>query len=185
MSLVSRYRLQFLIAWLALDASARAACSPRQIPSVVGLLPQARAMLRLLHPWLVALLTMRERLAWTLHPPRLPDGLAARIQADAQLEAFDLWELRRWQTSWLHYLLEAELARLVWLLEAPCLLMSRPGWDRWEVARWALATCLARISQLAQALEQRQRSDSAQAGLRAALEAVWQRLALASGQSAA
>lgn len=182
MSLVSRYRLQFLIAWLAMDARVRAALSPRQIPSVVGLLGQARAMQQMLHPWLVAVLTRRERLAWTLHPLGRPAALA---EEDVSLAAFDFWELRHWQTRWLQYLLEAELARLVWLLEAPCLLMSRPGWDRWEVARWALATCLARISQLARALEQRQRSVSASVGLHAALEVVWQRLAAGSGRSAA
>lgn len=185
MSLVSRYRLQFLIAWLAMDARVRVALSPRQIPSVVGLLGQAQAMQQMLHPWLVAVLTRRERLAWTLHPPEQPESLAAQMQADAPLEAFDFWEMRRWQTPWLQYLLEAELARLVWLLEAPCVLMARPGWDRWEVARWALATCLARISQLARALEERQRAAPASAGLNAALEVVWQRLAVGSGRSAA
>ncbi len=101
------------------------------------------------------------------------------------LEPFERWELRRWQVAWLQYLLEAELARLVRLLEAPSLLVFRPGWERWEVARWALATCLARICQLSCALEQRQRSIPAQVALRAALEAVWQRLALESGQGAA
>ena len=75
--------------------------------------------------------------------------------------------------------------RLVRLLEAPSLLLFRPGWERWEVARWALATCLARICQLARALEQQQRSAPAHAALQAALEGVWQRLALESGQGAA
>ncbi len=185
MSLVSRYRLQFLVAWLALDAGARARLSPRQIPSVVGLLDQARAMQRLLHPWLVAVLTRRERLSWTLHPPALRGRLAAQIQEDLKLEPFDFWELRRWQTPWLRYLLEAELARLVWLLEAPCLLMTRPGWDRWEMVRWALAACLARIGQLERALAEQQRSDVRYAGLNAALEVVWQRLTAASGPEAA
>ena len=100
MSLISRYRLQFLIAWLAMDASVRAALSPRQLPAVLGLLGQARAMQRLLQPWLVAVLTRRERLAWTLRPPKLPDRLAAQVQADLELEPFDLWELRRWQTPY-------------------------------------------------------------------------------------
>ncbi len=185
MSIVSRYRLQFLVAWLAMDAAVRLALSPRQIPSVVALLGQARAMQQALMPWLVALLTRRERLAWTLHPPRLRDGLTVQTQASLKLEPFTAAELRRWSTGWLRYLLEAELARLVWLLEAPCLLMTRPGWDRWEVARWALAACLARISQLAQALAQRERASSARAGLAAALEAVWQRLTQADDQSAA
>ena len=72
MSLMSRYRLQFLIAWLAMDASVRAQVSPRQAPGVVGMLGQVRAMQQALHPWLVALLTRRERLAWTLRPPRQP-----------------------------------------------------------------------------------------------------------------
>lgn len=185
MSLVARYRLQFLVAWLAMDARVRSLLSPRQIPSVVGLLPLARAMEQALQPWLVAVLTRRERLAWTLHPPRLSAGLAAQVQADAQLQPFAAWELRRWPTAWLRYLLEAELVRLVRLLEAPGLLMSRPGWQHWEVARWALATCLARISQLTCALEQRQRASPQYAGLRAALEVVWQRLTLADGQGAA
>jgi hypothetical protein len=184
MSLVSRYRLQFLVAWLAMDARVRVHLSPRQIPSVVGLLPLARVMEQALHPWLVAVLTRRERLAWTLHPPRLPEGLAAQVRADAQLEPFALWELRCWQTAWLRYLLEAELARLVRLLEAPGLVLSRPGWEHWEVARWALATCLARIGQLTCALENEPRAASRYtgpkyAGLRAALEAAWQRLAVA------
>ena len=101
------------------------------------------------------------------------------------LEPFPAWELRRWPAAWLRYLLEAELVRLVRLLEAPGLLMSRPGWEHWEVARWALATCLARISQLTYALEQRQRPSPKYAGLRAALEMVWQRLTPANGQGAA
>ncbi len=41
MSLMSRYRLQFLVAWLAMDASVRAQLSPRQMPGVVGMLGQA------------------------------------------------------------------------------------------------------------------------------------------------
>ncbi len=120
-----------------------------------------------------------------LHPPRSSDWLAAQMQADAQLEPFAAWELRRWSAAWPGYLLEAELVRLVRLLEAPGLLMTRPGWEYWEVARWALATCLARISQLTCALEQRQRSSPRYAGLRAALEVVWQRLTLEDGQGAA
>ncbi|HLW03903.1 MAG TPA: hypothetical protein VKT82_34970 [Ktedonobacterales bacterium] len=184
MSLVSKYRLQFLITWLAMDASLRAALSPRQVPAVVGLLAQARAMQQALHPWLVAVLTRRERLAWTLHPPHLPDGLAAHVQDALKLELFDPRELRRWPTPWLGYLLEAELARLVWLLEAPTVLMARPGWERWEAARWALATCLARISQLARALAQ-WRSSPPCAGLNAALEATWQRLTVDNWQEVA
>ena len=119
MSLVSKYRLQFLVAWLAMDGRVRVALSPRQLPAVVGLLAQARAMQQALHPWLVAVLTSRERLAWTLHPPRLPDGLAAHVQEALALEPFALRELVRWPAPWLRYLLEAELARLVWLLEGP------------------------------------------------------------------
>ena len=185
MSLVSKYRLQFLIAWLAMDGRVRVALSPRQLPAVVGLLAQARAMQQALHPWLVAVLTRRERLAWTLHPPRLPDGLAEHVQDALALEPFALRDLRLWPAPWLRYLLEAELARLVWLLEAPSLLMERPGWEHWEVARWALATCLARISQLARALAERQRSSPPCAGLNAALEAAWQRLTLDNRQGAA
>jgi hypothetical protein len=188
MSLVARYRLQFLVAWLAMDGRVRARLSLRQLPAVVGLLASARAMEQALHPWLVAVLTRRERLAWTLRPPDQPEGLAARVQADALLQPFALWELRRWSTPWLRYLLEAELVRLVRLLEAPGLLMSRPGWQHWEVARWALATCLARISQLTCALEQRsspRHTGPKYAGLCAALEVVWRRLTLANGQGAA
>jgi hypothetical protein len=182
--------LHLLVAWLAMDGRVRARLSPRQIPSTAGLLAPAWAMEQALHPWLVAVLTRRERLAWTLHPPRPIDGLAAQVQADAQLEPFAAWELRRWSSAWLRYLLEAELVRLVRLLEAPGLLMSRPGWQHWEVARWALATCLARISQLTRALENESRAaprcaGPQYAGLRAALEVVWQRLTLANGQGAA
>jgi hypothetical protein len=176
MSLVAKYRLRFLVVWLAMDARVRAALLPRQMSAVVGLHAQARAMEQALHPWLVAVLTRRRRLAWTLHPPRLPDGLAEQVQQALALEPFDLRELARWPMPWLAYLLEAELARLVWLLEAPSLLMARPGWERWEVARWALATCLARISQLARAQARRQPSSPPGAGLNAALEAAWQRL---------
>ncbi len=185
MSLVSQYRLQFLVAWLAMDARVRAALSPRQMPAVVGLLGQARAMQQALHPWLVAVLTRRELLAWTLRPPSLPDHLAERVQDALALEPFARRDLRRWPTPWLRYLLEAELARLVWLLEAPSLLMTRPGWERWEVTRWALATCLARIGQLAWMLAARQRSSPPWSGLNAALDAAWQRLVGDNGQSAA
>jgi hypothetical protein len=185
MSIISRYRLRFLVAWLAMDAQVREALSPRQVPAVARLLGQARAMQQALMPWLVAVLTRRERLAWTLHPPRLRDGLAMQGQESIRLEPFTAAELRRWSTIWLRYLLEAELARLVWLLEAPCLLMTRPGWDRWEVARWALAACLARISQLTRTLEEQQRVSQGNAGLPAALEAAWQRLTLTDGQDAA
>ena len=63
--------------------------------------------------------------------------------------------------------------------------MARPGWEHWEVARWALATCLARISQLAHALAEQQRAEPPCAGLNAALEAAWQRLAVDHRQGAA
>ncbi len=179
MTLVSHYRLQLLLAWLALEATARAqgaSRSVRSVPSVVTLLGRAHTMQQRLQPWLVALLTQRRHLAWALHPPGQRRPQAAQLQEHLLLEAFDLGELCRWHTGWLHYLLEAELARLVWLLEAPCALMSRPGWDRWEVARWSLAGCLARISQLEGVLAQQQAAVSARTGLNAALAVVWQRL---------
>jgi hypothetical protein len=127
----------------------------------------------------------RERLAWTLRPPITPDGLAELVREDLNLKPFGLPELCRRQTPWLQYLLEAEVMRLVRLLEVPALLMCRPGWERWEVARWALATCLARISQLVEALEQRQGGAPAHAMLNAALEVAWQRLTTSRRQDAA
>jgi len=186
MSLVSRYRLQFLIAWLALDPRTRAQVSPRQVPAVVGLLAQARAMQQALRPWVEALLIQRQRLAWTFALPSLRGRLAALVQEDLALLPFDPQELRHWQASHLQFLLEAELARLIRLLEAPTLLMLRPGWkDHWEAARWGLATCLARIAQLQGALAQRRYADPSRVGLPGALGVVWQRLTAGAAASAA
>ncbi|HEY7351073.1 MAG TPA: hypothetical protein VH599_22380 [Ktedonobacterales bacterium] len=185
MSLVSRYRLSFLSAWLAVDARTRAQVSPRQMAGIVGRLGQARAVQEWLQPWLVAVLSRRERLGWTLHPPVWRGRLAGQMAEALTREPFGVGELDRWQTGWMRYLLEGELARLVWLLEAPCVALGCAGWERWEGVGWALAGSLARVGQVARALEEREGVWVGQGGTQAALEAVWRRLTRAQGPGVA
>jgi hypothetical protein len=182
MSLVARSRLQFLVAWLALDSAARIKAARRILPSVVDRLDQAQAMQQWLQPWLEALLTRRKALAGTLVPAAWHRRLAGLVQDDLLLEPFRLADLRAWPEGYLLRLLVEEVVRLVRLLEAPCAWMQRPGWnDYWDVARWGLAVCLARISQLAEALDRRLTLYPAQTALHWALGMAWQRLTTGQG----
>jgi hypothetical protein len=187
MSSVARSRLHFLVSWLALEATLRANAARRLLPSVVNLLDQARATQQMLQPWLEALLTRRHTLRGTLAPAFWHRRLAGLVQADACLEPFSLAELRSWSVNQLFWLLVEELVRLVRLCEAPCAMIQRPGWDRWddhwEAARWALVVCLVRVNQLERALDAQLTAYPAQAGLREALRAAWQRLTIGQGQA--
>jgi hypothetical protein len=69
--------------------------------------------------------------------------------------------------------LEAELLRLVRLLEAPTSRFYRPDWPQWEVRYWALVITLARIGQHYQALA-RQPGKRPEERLRLCAETVWQ-----------
>ncbi|GEM_PF-2321965 len=182
---VARSRLHFLISWLALEATRRTQAAKRLLPSVVHLLDQARATQQMLQPWLEALLARRGALRGTLAPALWHRRLAGLVQANACLEPFSFAELRSWSANQLLWLLIEELVRLVRLFEAPCAMIRRPGWDRWddhwEAARWALVVCLVRINQLERTLDAQLTAYPAQAGLREALRAAWQRLTTGQG----
>jgi len=123
MSCNARARLQLLLVWLAQDPAVRAQVSPRQRPPVAARLGQVQALLTWLRPWLEAVLTRRAQLAWRLANGMPPEALAALAWEDVSLMPFDGWLVRRLGASHLRWLLEAELLRLVRLLEAPALLL--------------------------------------------------------------
>jgi hypothetical protein len=185
MSCNARARLQFLLTWLAQDPSTRARPAPRCQPATAARLAQAQALLTCLQPWLEAVLARRAQLAWRLAEAMPPEQVAALVREAVALVPLDEWLVARLGTSQLRFLLEAELLRLVRLLEVPALRLYQVDHEWWEVTRWALATGLVRISQFAGALAQRQPGAAAGEGLQAVLEMAWQRLTATSTQRVA
>ena len=173
---------------------------------VWALLPLARQVAVALGPWLGALLAARQRQGmaaltdvserWLVQvleeetQARPIEGQGTRSSAGARATnasesagAQHPQALAAVGASWLKWMLEAELRRLVRLVEAPEDALWRQGWLAWEVRYWALAVCLARIGQLYAALEQRQEPGQALRLFKGALARVWQQ-ALAAGQAA-
>ena len=135
-------------------------------------LPQARQAAEALGPWLVSLLEARQQ---------------ARLARDARREALEgdllaqplTWaEARQIGASWASWRLEAELLRLVRLVEAPDNWLFRPDWPRWEVRYWALVITLARIAQQYAALASQPGGHPAERWM-ASAETIWQQMACA------
>jgi hypothetical protein len=103
--------------------------------------PQARQVAVALGPWLVALLEARQRA-----------GLAGQtewevLQRDLEARPLTRGEAEQGRAAWASWRLEAELLRLVRLVEAPTDWLYRSGASGWEVRYWALVIALARLSQ--------------------------------------
>lgn len=137
---------------------------------VYALLPLARQAAEALGPWLLSLLAECQR-AGRVSIPLEDEWQAAKLLAeDAGTRLLSQREARR-PASWLIWLLEAELARLV---EAPTRLLYRPDWLASEVRYWALVVSLARLGQLYALLERRQGHEAAGQIWAGAAERVWQ-----------
>ena len=131
------------------------------------LLPLARQNASALSPWLLSLLEARQqaRLA-------VSDEWAV-IQQDLETRPLTRAEAQRERSAWASWQLEAELLRLVRLVEAPMSSFYRSGWLEWQVRYWALVITLARIGQR-YALLAHQGTDPEE-HLLASAEVVWQR----------
>ena len=117
------------------------------------LVPLARQTAEALGPWLLALLDARRRADLDISDEWIV------IQQDLQARPLAQTEARRERASWAQWQLEAELLRLVRLVEAPmwqCVLLD---WPQWEVRYWALVITLARIAQRYALLTHQSRTD--------------------------
>lgn len=135
---------------------------------VWALVPLAQQAAEALGPWLLALLEARQRANLAL-----PDD-ADTLHQDIQARPFTRAQAQRERATWAQWRLEAELLRLVRLVEAPTTLLHRSGWSEWEVRYWALVITLARIGQL-HAVLARQPEGQPIPHLLTAAEIVWQR----------
>jgi hypothetical protein len=140
---------------------------------VVALLPLARQAAEALGPWLLA---ERQRAGWMKRSPEDERRAADVLEKDANIRPLRRREVGR-TASWLVWLLEAELARLARLAEAPSSLLSRPGWLASEVRYWALVVSLARIGQLYAELDRRQEAEAAGRAWADAAARAWQQAA--------
>ncbi|HEY7349883.1 MAG TPA: hypothetical protein VH599_16315 [Ktedonobacterales bacterium] len=131
------------------------------------LVPLARQSGEAVGPWLLSLLEARQRAGLALPADR------ELIEHDLQARPLTLAEAGR-EPSWAVWRLQAELLRLVRLVEAPVSLLYRSGWPQWEVRYWALVITLARITQLYAVLARQPGADPAER-LLASAELVWQR----------
>lgn len=129
--------------------------------------PQARQAAEAVGPWLVSLLEARQRAGLTRQ------AAWETLQRDLEARPLTRAEAERLGASWASWRLEAELARLVRLVEAPTDWFYRSGWPQWEVRYWALVITLARIGQQYAALMRQPGSESAEP-LLACAETVWQ-----------
>lgn len=134
---------------------------------VWALAPLARQAAEALGPWLLSLLEARQQARLAL--PAAAEVLARDLLARPLTRA----EAERERASWAQWRLEAELLRLVRLVEAPMERMHRADWPQWEVRYWALVITLARIGQM-YAVMARQPEGQPARHLLAAAEAVWQ-----------
>jgi hypothetical protein len=98
----------------------------------------------------------------------------AVIAHDLQAHPLTRAEAGRESSTWAAWRLEAELLRLVRLVEAPTPALYRADWPEWEVRYWAIVITLARIGQR-YALLTRQPGIDPQARLLACAETAWQR----------
>ena len=129
--------------------------------------PLARQVAAGVSPWPVALLEARQRA-----------GLAGQgddevVQRDLEARPLTRAEAAQAGTTWASWRLEAELLRLVRLVEAPTDWLYRSGAAAWEVRYGALVMALARLGQH-YALVARQPESRPVERLYACAEAVWQ-----------
>ncbi|HEU5369424.1 MAG TPA: hypothetical protein VFU69_13205 [Ktedonobacterales bacterium] len=142
---------------------------------VRGLLPLARQAALALGPWLLALLAEHQRAGRAAHSPEEESRAAEVLKQDTFVRPLMRREVGR-AASWLAWLLEAELARLIRLAEAPSPLLARPGWLASEVRYWALVASLARVGQLYAELERRQGAEAAGRAWADAAARAWQQI---------
>src|SRR5581483_9609466 len=102
--------------------------------------PLARLNAAALGPWLLDLLATRQRAGLT------PCDDWEVLQQDLELRPLTRAEALNDRAAWAAWRLEAELLRLLRLVEAPMSSFSRSGWLAWQVRYWALVITLARIS---------------------------------------
>jgi hypothetical protein len=131
------------------------------------LVPLAQQTAAALGPWLLALLDARQRARLDAADewPVIQQDLLARPMTQAEAE--------RERAAWASWHIEADLLRLVRVVEAPMSLCYRSGWLEWQVRYWALVITLARIGQR-YALLARQGGAGPEDRLLACAEAVWQ-----------
>jgi hypothetical protein len=142
------------------------------------LLPLARQSAEALGPWLLALLETRQQAGLAF------SNAWAIIQQDLQACPLTQQEAHHERASWAQWRLEAELLRLVRLVEAPMWQFARPDWPQWEVRYWALVITLARIGQRYAVLARQPGITNPAAHLLASAAAVWQRSTQAPTQAA-
>ncbi len=154
--------------------------------SVWRLLPLARQSAAAVGPWLLALLAARQRagLVGLAGIEAAPAGSEAStwLASDLQARPLGAAEQER-QVGWAQWALEAELLRVIRLVEASSATLPRPGWLAWETRYWALAVSLARLGQLYAELAQRVEGDPSDRWLLAA-ERVWLCATRAEGRAA-
>ena len=149
--------------------------TPGGLPSTLSLwlgpvwwfVPQARQAAQALSPWLLSVLEARQRA-----------GLAGQtewelLQRDLEARPLTRAEAERERSAWASWRVEAELLRLVRLVEAPTDRFYRSGAAQWEVRYWALVIALGRLSQQYRLLT-RQSGEQAAKRLYACAEAAWQ-----------
>jgi hypothetical protein len=129
--------------------------------------PQARQVAVALGPWLVGLLEARQRAGLT------GQGAWEVVQRDVEARPLTRAEAAQGGTAWASWRLEAELLRLVRLVEAPTDWLYRSGAAGWEVRYWALVIALARLGQHYGLLASQSGERAAEKVL-ASAEAAWQ-----------
>jgi len=140
------------------------------------LLPRARQGAEALGPWLLALLAARERAGRSCREATVNGQDARWCEQAWQARPFTQAEAQH-EASWLQWGLEAELLRLVWLVEAPCAWLKRDGWPESQARYWALVVSLARVGHIYAVLARRLGRERATQMLEEAVEQVWQRAA--------
>jgi hypothetical protein len=174
---VSRACWQSFVDWLGFGVSGVLPDTLRRTVGPVGLLlPLARQAAAALGPWLLSLLAERQRAGRASLAPANERQAEQSLAEDAETRPLT-WGEARCTSNWLAWLLEAELARLARLIEAPTRLFYRPDWPAPDVRYWALVVCLARLAQLYAVLERRQGRQTAGRLWAEAAERVWQQIA--------
>ncbi|HEY7348991.1 MAG TPA: hypothetical protein VH599_11830 [Ktedonobacterales bacterium] len=135
-------------------------------------LPLARRAAEAIGPWLLALLAERQRTGRNVLTPEAEWEGAGLLAADAEMRPLSRREAGR-ALAWVGWLVEAELARVVRLVEAPERRLRRVGWLAEEVRAWALVVSLARLGQVYAVLERRQGREAAECAWAGGAERVW------------
>jgi hypothetical protein len=147
---------------------------PRQVQATFGpvgaYLPLARQVAASVDAWLLALCQQRQRTGLALRMAQDGAWLAA-LRQDMQARLAPSAQVQR-QHTWLGWRMEAELLRLVRLLEGPEMEQEVQLWDE---RFWALAASLIRLGQAYQALVEAQGEAQAQRSYREAAARAWQR----------